>query len=121
MSIKIWLKTTGFVVMSAIMSVHTALACDVCGCSVGGSYFGILPQFQQNFIGLRYQHRNFNSEHLTLFPGEVPLKTQETFHTTELWSRYVPHPKVHLFAFVPFNYYTKDEEGIRSTVSGIGD
>jgi len=121
MSIQKWLKAIGFVVLSIGMSVQTASACDVCGCSVGGSYFGILPQFQQNFIGLRYQHRSFNSEHLTLFPGETPLKSKEIFHTTELWGRYVPHPKVHLFAFVPFNYFTKNEEGTRSTISGIGD
>lgn len=99
----------------------TASACDVCGCSVGGNYFGILPQFQQNFVGVRYQQRSFSSEHLTLFPGEEPLRTQEAFHTTEIWGRYVPHPKVHLFAFVPYNFFTKDEENIHSVVSGIGD
>jgi hypothetical protein len=121
MSIKKWLKAIGIVALSMALSVNTALACDVCGCSVGGSYFGILPQFQQNFVGLRYQHRSFTSEHLTLFPNEAPLKTQETFHTTELWGRYVPHPKVHLFAFVPYNYFTKEEENIHSVVSGLGD
>jgi hypothetical protein len=100
---------------------YNAFACDVCGCSVGGSYFGILPQFQKNFIGVRYQQRSFDSEHLTLFPGEVPLNTRETFHTTELWGRYVPHKNLQLFAFVPYNYYTKDEEGIHSVTSGLGD
>ncbi len=121
MSINIWFKAITIVALSMALSVNTASACDVCGCGVGGNYFGILPQFQQNFVGLRYQHRSFISEHLTLFPGETPLKTQETFHTTELWGRYVPHPNVHLFAFVPYNYYTKDEDQIHSVVSGIGD
>jgi hypothetical protein len=101
--------------------VPLAMACDVCGCSVGGNYFGILPQFQKNFAGLRYQYRAFDSEHLTLFPGEKPLRTVETFHTTELWGRYVPHKRLHLFAFVPYNYFTKDEEQVRSVVSGFGD
>lgn len=96
-------------------------ACDVCGCSVGGNYFGILPQFQQHFVGLRYQQRSFNSTHLTLFPGEKPLQTQERFYTTELWGRYVPHRKVHLFAFVPYNYFTKDENDVHAVVSGLGD
>jgi hypothetical protein len=110
-----------FLTVLFILISRTSSACDVCGCSVGGNYFGILPQFQQNFIGLRYQHRSFDSEHLTLFPGEAPLRTKETFHTAELWGRYVPHPKVHLFAFVPYNYYTKNEESVRSVVSGLGD
>lgn len=121
MRISKWLKVVVLVALSITISNNTATACDVCGCSVGGNYFGILPHFHQNFIGVRYQNRSFISEHLTLFPGEIPLKTQESFHTAELWGRYVPHPKVHLFAFVPYNQYTKDEEGIRSVVSGIGD
>lgn len=119
------MKITKFKILATcilfVLSVNISLACDVCGCAVGGSYFGILPQFQEHFIGLRYQYRSFDSEHLTLFPGEIPLKTKEVFHTTELWGRYVPHPKIHLFAFVPYNYYTKNEENIHSIVSGIGD
>jgi len=103
------------------LSVNNATACDVCGCSVGGSYFGILPQFQRNFIGWRYQQRSFISEHLTLFPNEVPIKSQESFYTTEAWGRYVPHPKVHVFAFVPFNYFTKREDSMFTKVAGIGD
>jgi len=102
-------------------SSQKATACDVCGCSVGGNYFGILPQFQQHFIGTRYQYRTFQSEHLTLFPGEIPLKTKETFHTTEIWGRFVPHPKFHLFAFIPYNYYVKDEKDMHTVVSGLGD
>lgn len=121
MRIQKWLKAFCILTLSIILSVQSVSACDVCGCSVGGNYFGILPQFQQNFIGLRYQHRSYNSEHLTLFPGEVPLTTRETFQTAELWGRYVPHPKVHLFAFVPYNYFSKDEEGNSAVVTGIGD
>jgi hypothetical protein len=105
----------------SLLSSSNIQACDVCGCSVGSGYFGILPQFQKNFIGLRYQYRAFDSEHLVLFQGEKPLRTQEVFHTTELWARYVPHKRIHLFAFLPYNYYTKDEEQIHSVVSGIGD
>lgn len=101
--------------------LYTALSCDICGCSVGGNYFGILPKFQNNFIGIRYQYRSFNSTHLTLFPGDIPMKTHEAFHTTELWARYVVNNKIHLFAFIPYNYYVREEEEIRSIVSGLGD
>lgn len=114
------IKITGVLAL-LLCSTAPAFACDVCGSSAGGNYFGILPQFQKNYVGLRYQYRAFDSEHLTLFPGEIPLRTAEAFHSTELWGRYVPHKKVHVFAFIPYNYYTKDEAQLRSVVSGIGD
>ncbi len=101
--------------------ISASLSCDICGCSVGGNYFGILPKFQNNFIGVRYQYRSFDSEHLILFPGDVPMKTHETFHTAELWGRYVVNRKLHLFAFLPYNYYIRDENETRSVVSGVGD
>ncbi len=115
-----WLQ---FILIISIIlnTTNNTFGCDICGCSVGGSYMGILPQFQNNFAGIRYQQRSFRSEHLTLFPGEQALVTKEKFYTTELWGRYVPHQKIHLFAFAPYNYYTKDEGQIHSVVSGLGD
>lgn len=110
-----------FLLLLTFIPMTGSYACDICGCSVGGNYFGILPQFQKTFAGLRYQYRGYESEHLTLFPDEVPLKTTERFHTTELWARYVPNERLHLFAFVPYNYYTKEESGQRTAVSGLGD
>ncbi|UII25703.1 hypothetical protein LVD15_20705 [Fulvivirga maritima] len=45
-------------------------ACDVCGCSLGSNYMGILPQFNKNFVGLRwsqakfYAHMDHHSDYL---------------------------------------------------------
>ena len=43
-----------FVLLAGATTV--ALACDVCGCSAGGNYFGILPRFGKHFLGIRYQY-----------------------------------------------------------------
>lgn len=117
-------KLVVILTLMATLSIFTGnhlKGCDVCGCSVGGNSMGILPQFQNNFVGLRHHFRAYDSKHLTLFPGEIPLKTVEKFYTTELWGRYVPSKNIHLFAFIPYNYYAKDEENIHSKVSGLGD
>lgn len=96
-----------------------AQACDVCGCAAGGNYFGILPQFRRHFFGMRYQDRDFTSLH----PGveDLSLASKEHFRTYELWGRYVVSPRIHLFAFVPVNHFTRTEEGETVISNGLGD
>lgn len=112
------------IILTAVVSLglySTILACDVCGCSVGGNYFGILPQFHRHFIGIRHQYREFQSVHPALFADEPALVSQEYYHTTELWGRFVPHRRIQIFGFVPYNNYSKTENGIMQSVSGLGD
>ncbi|MEO0333200.1 MAG: hypothetical protein AAF223_16195, partial [Bacteroidota bacterium] len=42
-----------------ITTVSSSHACDVCGCSLGSNYFGILPQFDKHFVGVRWHHSSF--------------------------------------------------------------
>lgn len=103
------------------LTVTTVHACDVCGCAVGGNYFGILPQFHRNFIGLRYQYRSFYSEHVPLF-GETDLPhSNEYYHSTELWGRWNPARNLQIFAFVPYHIFHKNEEGVITNLTGLGD
>lgn len=101
-----------------ILFYQTGKPCDICGCSVGGMYVGILPQFQNHFVGLRYQYREFTSTHTY---NQVTYYSTDRFHTMELWGRFYPHRKVQLMAFMPVNYFTKNEnERVTSTI-GPGD
>lgn len=96
-------------------------ACNVCGCSLGGQYFGILPQFQKNFIGLRwsqakfYAYMNHQSEYLT------EEYSHDTYAKVELWGRFYLHPKWQLFAFVPYGYNDMDGTEQVVSASGLGD
>lgn len=98
-------------------------ACDVCSCSSGGSYYGILPQFQKHFIGVRWYGRSFTSHHPpSNISDQVALPpSKENFNTVELWGRFYPVKRVQLFAFVPYNVFRKNENGVNTTVSGLGD
>lgn len=101
--------------------VYNAIACDVCGCSAGGSSMGILPRFSKHFIGLRSTYTTFTSSHPSLFEGNPDLTSKEYFSTTTLWGRYVPHKRVQLFAQVPYNYFVREEDGQRVVTQGLGD
>lgn len=94
-------------------------ACDVCSCSAGGNYFGILPQFKRHFVGMRYQYSHAVSMH----PGldGFNLGSEEFFRTYEAWGRYVVSRRIHLFAFVPVNQFSQMENEKEVTTKGLGD
>lgn len=54
---------TLFLTVALLAFGSVASACDVCGCSIGGNYFGILPQFHRHFVGIRYSEQSFRSAH----------------------------------------------------------
>ncbi|MDI9866458.1 hypothetical protein QM480_19105 [Flectobacillus sp. DC10W] len=97
---------------------YESRACDICGCSNGNAFFGILPQSHRGFLGLRYRYSNFDS-HL----NSQLLKTKESFHTTELWGRFYPLKKVQILAFVPYNFNAQTQilPNITNTIQGLGD
>ena len=99
----------------------TALfACDVCGCSMDGSYIGILPQFHKNFIGLNYSQLDFTTEHHILGQPSSTV-SKEHFSTTELRGRINLSNRIQTFIFIPYATNSQSENGLQSTFSGIGD
>lgn len=95
-----------------------ALACDLCGCSNSGSFFGILPQGHRGFVGIRYRYGSYNS-HL----NSLNLSSREQFRTTELWGRFYPIRRVQVLAFIPyqFNQQTILKTGRVIPLQGLGD
>jgi len=109
-------------VVALLATTAAAFACDICGCSGSGSqYFGILPWYQNNFVGVRYQYKTFTSYHLPLFDGDIAPVTRETFTTTEVWGRFNLNKKFQIFTFIPYNNYKQTGEGADKHISGIGD
>lgn len=93
-------------------------ACDLCGCSNSGSFFGILPQGHRGFVGVRYRYGSYHS-HLS----SLNLSSRETFRTTELWGRFYPLRRVQVMAFVPYqiNEQTLLKTGKTIPLRGLGD
>jgi hypothetical protein len=109
-----------------ILTLHIAAitqACDVCSCSSGGSYYGILPQFQKHFIGVRYTGSSSKANHIPSYIADEIYKpaTKLSMHTVELWGRFYIAKRVQLFAFVPFVVFRENENSVISTSYGLGD
>ncbi|NSL88885.1 hypothetical protein ECE50_018735 [Chitinophaga sp. Mgbs1] len=109
-----------FFIMAILMPAGV-FACDICGCSASGYQLGILPQYHKNFIGLRYGYRQFRSTHPTELGNTMNHESREFYHTTELWGRWYATKRLQLFAFVPFQYFKREEGKSITTVSGLGD
>lgn len=97
------------------------LACDICGCAVGGNYLGILPGFKQHFAGLRLQSRGYLSQHPSLFGEGLGLSSEENYHTAELWGRWSPRHNVQVFGFLPYHHFSRAEGGATYHARGLGD
>ena len=93
-------------------------ACNTCGCGVANYHYGILPQYQKNFIGLRYRYRSFDSR---LDVTHMASYSYETFQSTELWGRFYPMDRLQIFAFVPYNFNERREGEITTQLRGLGD
>lgn len=114
-------KKSGLLLVWAWLAVQAVQACDVCGCAVNATYFGILPQFRQHFAGVRYMSNNFTSKALpSLFKVKNPTYT-ESLQRMEVYGRYYPTNRLQLFAFIPYQYNTRTEGGAVTESKGLSD
>lgn len=101
-------------------SAAQVFACDICGCGVGSYYIGILPDFNQEIIGLRHR---YNSLRTHIGAGGVTsyLTTNETYNTAELWGGWNISSKWRVMAYLPVNFDEKQNQGNTYRKNGLGD
>lgn len=97
-------------------------ACDICGCRLGGVYFGILPLYNTHFLGLRYSQASFNAsinyKNNQYFEDEF---SADTYRRVDLVGRYSISPRLQVNFIVP--YLMNDMNGSHQQVqsAGLGD
>lgn len=100
-------------------SANDSQSCDICGCGAGNYYFGMMPQFNKNFVGIRYRFSSFQS-HIGLSASGL-FETKERFQSTEIWARYYPHPKIQLLAFIPYSFNSQTDNTTTRYLDGLND
>lgn len=102
-------------------TAYTVYACDACGCSIGGNYFGILPQFHRNFVGLRWAEQSFRSAHSAGAAEAGRYATQERFRTADVLARFYPTRRLQVLTLLPFHDFRREETGQVLRARGLGD
>jgi hypothetical protein len=108
------------VILIFVACFTNAGACDICGCGVGGSYIGILPEFNQHVLGLRYRLNSLTT-HLGTGGSTTYLTTEEKYQTFEFWGGWNIGEKFRVMAAVPYAFNEKSNQGISNRKNGIGD
>lgn len=106
------------VLLGFLLSVGTTHACDLCSCATtsGSSAFGDLSM--SNFIGFRYMYQHFESRD-GIF--ENSPRSEEQFHTYQLWGKIPICESVYLSTVVPFQDLTRTFENRSEHINGLGD
>lgn len=97
-----------------------AFSCDICGSGSGSYYIGMLPEFREKIIGLRYRSNALTS-HLSPAGKTTYLSTEEQFHTMEVWGGWTIKEKWRIIAQLPLVYNTRKSQEINQAKTGIGD
>jgi len=96
-------------------------ACDVCGCKLGGLYFGVLPQFEGHYLGLRYSHAVFNASILYNSDYVDDEFSEDTYQRMELMGKYAISSRWQVNVIIPYmmNQMNGSHQDVNS--SGPGD
>jgi hypothetical protein len=110
-----------------VLSYLSSFGCDLCGC-----YLGVLPKYDQNFIGARMRYRTFsgNVPHVHDHSGgqhdpqaitDTHFHAHDYFTTYDLMGRYFLNSRLSLTGYVPYSINVSEEGENHSSISGFGD
>jgi hypothetical protein len=112
---------TLFIAVVWLVFAPAASACDVCGCSIGGNYFGILPQFHRHFVGLRWSEQSFQSAHSRSAALHGDFDSQKRFRSLDVLARFYPSRRFQVLTLLPYHDFRRLENGVLTHGQGLGD
>lgn len=92
--------------------------CDACGCSSSGASLGMGGIIDNNFIGVRYLHQEYQSKD-GIF-SDSP-KIDEYFNTIQVWSRIPIIKQLEAQVFIPYHFHSREYVNKATSIKGLGD
>jgi len=110
-------------VVMCVWIVAFAQACDACGCSVGGDGWGIMPNYNRHFAGIRLQYRTFHNTHgnTSGHSDAANLTGNDYFLRNDFMVRFAISSRWQLMAVVPYRYNQRIENDYNTVQKGLGD
>ena len=110
------------ITICAIFSCSYNYACDICGGGLGSNYLGLLPDFNNKFVGIRYHHNQLRTQ-LDINGNITSLSNLEKYNTMDMWGAWNIAEKWRVMAILPYSKISKFNYGSEINVnkSGVGD
>ncbi len=106
-----------FIIFSLLIFSYNANACPICGCGGGNLYFGLLPNFNSQFIGVRYHYAEY---HTQLANDPTQFSTNH-YNSIEVWTGFNISRRLKVFGFVPYYANKQVDDDGTSFKNGLGD
>lgn len=114
------MKRTLLTLFTFITFSSSLFACDICGCGVGSSYIGILPEFNKKILGVRYRYSSILT-HIGSGGVNTYLTSKEHYRTAEVWGGWNITKNIRIMATVPYSFNERVNQGAVYNKSGLGD
>ncbi len=112
------MKRVFSVLILVLIGYSSVFACDVCGCSVGGTTFGLLLQRPYHYVGLRAQYTSF----AVIDEYQNNQQLQDRYWQFDLSGRFYLHERVQILASIPYHQNIRmGGDAADQEVSGLGD
>ena len=106
-----------FILIACTFFFVESYACPFCGCGVGNFYMGLLPNFKNKFIGVRYQYMRYHTQ----ISGDATQFGNDYYKTVELWGGFNIGSKWQMLAFVPYQINTQKTDDGDKRINGLSD
>jgi hypothetical protein len=103
-------------ILLVIISFNS-FACSICGCGGGNLYFGLLPNFKNRFIGVRYHYAEY---HTQLANDPTQFSTNH-YNSTEIWGGFNIGKKFKVLGFIPYYSNKQVDDDGTTYKNGLGD
>lgn len=109
------------IILTLGLNAGYSMACDVCGCGVNTSFFGIMPQGNGHFAGLRYGQASFNASMVYNSPLLEDEHSDDLFQRVDLLANASLTDRIHVALSIP--YIMNEMKGTHQNANfhGIGD
>lgn len=94
------------------------IACEACGCALGGFNFGIIPQNEAHFLGVKYSRSSFYAEMTHAGQREF---SNDLYQRLDIMGRIALKERWQLNFVLPYMYNQMDGSHENEALSGFGD
>lgn len=115
------MKKTTYLFLMVICLPLRSMACDACGGSLGAGFYGILPQFQSHFIGMRYSVSFFDASIVYNSQFLDDVYAEDTYQTIDIMGRYSFNRKWQIVGNIPVVSNLSSVQSNDNRITGIGD